>query len=254
MDDRLKGRVAIVTGGGKGIGAHYVRALAAAGARVAAADIDEAAAQETARRLTAEGLEVAPYRVDVASPESVEAMVTGVAQRFGGIDILVNNAALYAQLMPKRPFYEITAEDWDRVQAVNVKGLFLCCKAAFPYLKASSHGRVINISSGTVFSGQVGFLHYVTSKAAVVGFTRSLARELGPYQITVNAIAPGLTASETALAAYPPGEIEARAQSRALKRVQVPEDLVGAVVFLASDDAAFITGQTLVVDGGNVMH
>jgi 3-oxoacyl-[acyl-carrier protein] reductase len=254
VDERLKGRVAIVTGGGKGIGAHYVRALAASGARVAAADIDEAAAQETARKLSAEGADVLPIKVDVSSPESVEQMIQTVVQRYGGIDILVNNAALYAQLMPKRPFFEITPEDWDRVQAVNVKSLFLCAKAAFPYLRDSGRGRVINISSGTVFSGQVGFLHYVTSKGAVVAFTRSLARETGQYNMTVNAIAPGLTASETAVAAYPAGEIESRAASRAIKRVQVPEDLVGAVVFLATDEAAFITGQTLVVDGGNVMH
>jgi NAD(P)-dependent dehydrogenase (short-subunit alcohol dehydrogenase family) len=128
----------------------------------------------------------------------------------------------------------------------------LCARAAFPHLKTSRHGRIINISSGTAYSGNTGFLHYVTSKAAVIGFTRSLARELGEYGITVNAIAPGLTASETAMAAYPPGEIEARAQTRSIKRVQVPDDLVGTVSFLTSDDAAFITGQTINVDGGRV--
>jgi NAD(P)-dependent dehydrogenase (short-subunit alcohol dehydrogenase family) len=181
-------------------------------------------------------------------------MIARTVERFGRLDVLVNNAALYAALMPKRPFEELEPADWDRVLAVNVKGLFLCARAALPHLRASGQGRIINISSGTVFSGSPGFLHYVTSKGAVVAFTRALAREVGRHGITVNAIAPGLTASETALAAYPPGEMEERAASRAIKRVQVPEDLVGAVVFLASDAAAFITGQTLVVDGGNAMH
>ncbi|HEY7065340.1 MAG TPA: SDR family oxidoreductase [Chloroflexota bacterium] len=253
-DGRLAGRVALVTGGGKGIGAHYVQGLARAGARVAAADIDAAAAEETARRLSAEGAEVIGLRVDTSDAASVTQMVDEVARRLGRLDVLVNNAALYAALMPKRAFHELEPEDWDRVLAVNVKGLFLCARAAFSHLRDSGHGRIINISSGTVFSGSPGFLHYVTSKGAVVAFTRALAREIGEYNITCNAIAPGLTASETAVAAYPEGAFEARAKDRAIARVQVPQDLVGAVVFLASDAAAFITGQTLVVDGGNAMH
>lgn len=254
MEQPLTGRVAVVTGGGKGIGAHYVRALALAGARVAAADVDCAAAAATAQRLESEGCDVLGVEVDVADPRSVDQMVSQVVERYGRLDILVNNAALYTALLPKRSFHEIEPDDWDRVLSVNVKGLFLCARAAFPHLRDSGHGRIINISSGTVFSGSPGFLHYVSSKGAVIAFTRSLAREVGEFGITVNAIAPGLTASETASALYPPGEIEARAQSRAIKRVQVPEDLVGTVVFLASDQSAFITGQTLVVDGGNVMH
>lgn len=254
MAQQLAGRVAVVTGGGKGIGAHYVRGLALAGARVAAADVDSAAAQATAERLRAEGCDVVGLAVDVSDPTSVEQMAAEAVARFGQLDILVNNAALFSVLMPKRPFQELQPEDWDRVLAVNVKGLFLCARAAFPCLRASEHGRIINISSGTVFSGQSGFLHYVTSKGAVVAFTRALAREVGQHGITVNTLAPGLTASESAAASYPAGELEARAQSRAIKRVEMPEDLVGAVVFLASDAAAFITGQTIVVDGGTVMH
>jgi NAD(P)-dependent dehydrogenase (short-subunit alcohol dehydrogenase family) len=253
-DERLKGRVALVTGGGKGIGAHYVRGLARAGARVAAADIDVAAAEETASRLTAEGGDVIGLRIDTSDAASVDEAIGEVVQRFGQLDILVNNAALYAALMPKRAFYDLEPADWDRVLAVNVKGLFLCARAAFPHLRDSGNGRIINISSGTVFSGSPGFLHYVTSKGAVVAFTRALAREIGEHGITCNAIAPGLTASETAVAAYPEGAFEARAKDRAISRVQVPEDLVGAVVFLATDAAAFITGQTLVVDGGNAFH
>ncbi len=255
MDGSLRGRVALVTGGGKGIGAHYVQALAGYGAKVAAADIDQAAAESTAARLTSEGgAEVIGLPIDVADEASVQRAVDQTVQRFGRLDILVNNAALYSVLMPKRKFWEETAEAWDKVLAVNLKGSFLCAKAAFPHLKESGHGRIINIASGTVFSGSPGFLHYVTSKGGVVAFTRALARDCGEFGITVNAIAPGLTASETALATYPEGEIAARASSRAIKRTEVPEDLVGAVCFLASDAAAFITGQTLVVDGGNVMH
>lgn len=254
MDERLKGRVALVTGGGKGIGAHYVQALAEAGASVAAADIDEAAAGATAARLVTAGHAVAGLHIDVADPDSVQRAVDQTVERFGRLDILVNNAALFSVLMPKRAFHELDPAEWDRVLAVNVKGLFLCARAAYPHLRASGHGRIINISSGTVFNGCPGFLHYVTSKGAVIAFTRALAREVGADGITVNAIAPGLTASETALAAYPQGAFEERAKDRALARVQVPQDLVGAVVFLASDAAAFITGQTLVVDGGSVFH
>lgn len=253
MDTRLVGRVAIVTGGGKGIGAHYCRALSSAGAAVGVADIDVQAAEATAEDIKANGSQAIAMQVDVADPESVTRMVRQVVDHFGRLDILVNNAALYTAVLPKRPFYELAPEDWDRVLAVNVKGLFLCSKAAFPHLRASGHGRIINISSSTAFSGTTGFLHYVSSKGAVIAFTRALAREVGEYGITVNAIAPGLTASATAVAVQDPSEFEARAESRAIKRVEVPQDLVGTLVFLASDDAAFITGQTLVVDGGNVM-
>jgi NAD(P)-dependent dehydrogenase (short-subunit alcohol dehydrogenase family) len=254
MNMSLSGRVALVTGGGKGIGAHYVRALAEQGAKVAAADIDQAAAEATAARLSSEGAEVIGLWIDVTDELSVERAVVETVSRFGRLDILVNNAALYSVLMPKRRFWEETAEAWNQVLTVNLTGQFLCAKAAFPHLRESGHGRIINISSGTVFTGSTGFLHYVTSKGGIVAFTRALAKDIGEFGITVNAIAPGLTASETAMAAYPEGEIAARATSRAIKRTEVPEDLVGAVCFLASDAAAFITGQTLVVDGGNAVH
>jgi 3-oxoacyl-[acyl-carrier protein] reductase len=254
MDERLKDRVAIVTGGGKGIGPAYVQGLARAGARVAAADVDGAAAEAVAMRLCAEGLDVLGLQVDVSSAESVQRMVDRVVERFGGVDVLVNNAALFTALFPHRPFHELTEESWDRVLAVNVKGLWLCVRAAHPYLKRSGRGRVINISSDTAFSGVPGFLHYVSSKGAVIAFTRALAREVGDDGVTVNALAPGLTASETATQAYSTEWFETRAQQRALRRIQVPDDLVGAVVFLASDDAAFITGQTLVVNGGYLMR
>lgn len=254
MSERLAGKVAIVTGGGKGIGAHFVRGLAANGARVAAVDIDGAAGEAIARRLCEEGLDVIGIQADVSDAGSVERMTGAVADRFGGIDILVNNAALFTALFPHRPFDELSEETWDKVMAVNVKGPWLCARAAYPFLKASGRGRIINIASDTALNGAIGLAHYVSSKGAVIGFTRALSREVGQYQITVNAIAPGLTASDTAVAGYPAEWFECRAQLRSLKRVEVPEDLVGTLVFLASDDSAFMTGQTLAVNGGSVLH
>ncbi|MBI4493369.1 MAG: glucose 1-dehydrogenase [Chloroflexi bacterium] len=254
MDERLAGRVAVVTGGGKGIGVHYVQGLARAGARVAAADIDGAAAEGVAARLRAEGADALGLTVDVSDAQSVDRMVRQVVERFGRLDVLVNNAALFTALFPQRPFYELDPAAWDRALAVNVKGLFLCARAAYPHLRASGHGRIINITSDTVFSGMPNFLHYVTTKGAVIAFTRALAREVGQDGITVNALAPGLTASDSAASVYPAELFETRAQNRAIKRVEVPEDLVGTIVFLASDEAAFITGQTLVVNGGYTMH
>ncbi len=251
---RLAGRVAIVTGGGKGIGAVYTAGLAREGARVVAADIDEAAAEAQVARLRAEGADALAVRVDTADAASVEAMVRAAVDRFGGLDILVNNAALYTALLPKRPFWELDEAAWDRVLRVNVTGLWLCARAALPHLRASGRGRIINISLATVMAGTPGFLHYVSSKGAVIALTRAMAREVGDFNITVNAIAPGLTASETGKAVQSQEELERPVAQRCLKRVQVPEDLVGAVVFLASDAAAFITGQTLVVDGGAVFH
>lgn len=247
---RLTGRVAVVTGGGKGIGAVYTDALVREGARVVAADIDGQAAEAQAARLRAEGADALGMVVDTADAASVEAMVRATVDRFGALDILVNNAALYTALLPKRPFWELDEATWDRVLQVNVKGLWLCARAALPHLRASGHGRIINISSGTVMAGSPGFLHYVSSKAAVIGMTRAMAKELGDFEITVNAIAPGLTASETGKAVQSIEELSAPLARRALKRVQVPEDLTGAVIYLASDEAAFVTGQTLVIDGG----
>ncbi|HLI26099.1 MAG TPA: SDR family oxidoreductase [Chloroflexota bacterium] len=251
---RLAGRVAIVTGGGKGIGAVYTAGLAREGARVVAADIDGAAAEAQVARLRAEGADALAVQVDTGDAASVEAMVRATVERFGGLDILVNNAALYTALLPKRPFWELDEASWDRVLRVNVTGLWLCARAALPHLRASGRGRIINIASATVMAGTPGFLHYVASKGAVIALTRAMAREVGDFNITVNAIAPGLTASETGKAVQSQEELERPLAQRCLKRVQVPEDLVGAVIYLASDDAAFVTGQTLVVDGGAVFH
>ena len=253
--NRLSGRVAVVTGGGHGIGRAYCQGLATQGAGVVVAEIDADAAQKTAEDLKEFGHDALGIRTDVSSAESVQEMVTRATEHFGHLDVLVNNAAVFASVpMSRTPIEEVSVEEWDRMMAVNLRGLFLVSKAVLPSMKQRRWGRIINISSGRALSNTANSIHYVTSKAGVLGFTRTLAREVGAFGITVNAIAPGSTLSED----NPSEEIvqmrTSRIESRAIPRLQLPEDLVGAVVFFASDDAAFITGQTLVVDGGATMH
>jgi 3-oxoacyl-[acyl-carrier protein] reductase len=255
MVGRLDGRVAVVTGGGHGIGKTYCEGLAAEGARVVVAEIDETAAMRTADALKQAGHEALAVPTDVADEVSAQRMAEIALEQFGRVDVLVNNAAVFATIPISRvPIEDISGEEWDRVMAVNLRGLFLACRAVLPAMKARGYGRIVNISSGTVFEGSATRIHYVTSKAGVLGFTRSLAREVGAYGITVNAIAPGSTLSEE----QPTEDVlrmrAAGAWQRAIKRVQVPSDLIGALLFFASDESSFVTGQTLVVDGGAVMH
>jgi 3-oxoacyl-[acyl-carrier protein] reductase len=246
----LDGKVAIVTGGGRGIGARYCRGLAAEGARVMVADINAAGARQVASEIDG-----ASTRVDVADEQSVQAMVATTQSAFGRVDILINNAATFTELIqPRKAFDQIAVEELDRVMAVNVRGTWLCARAVAPIFRQQRSGVIINISSGTIFSGTEGFAHYVTSKAAVWGMARVLARELGEYGVRVNAITPGLTSSEMVQEIYPAEMLAARAQSRVFRREQMPEDLVGTVVFLCSEASAFITGQTLNVDGGAHFH
>jgi 3-oxoacyl-[acyl-carrier protein] reductase len=251
---RLQERVVIVTGGGMGIGKVYARALAAEGARVVVADIAEESAQDVAATINAGGGQALALPLDVTSVESTQAMARRTADRFGRIDVLVNNAGLFTGILPKKPFHQISAEEWDRVMAVNTKGSFLCVQAVYPYMKQQGRGTIINVASGTVFSGAPGFVHYVASKAAVVGMTRALAREMGADNIKVNALAPGLTLSETAAPLLAEDDVRWQVQLRAFKRVEEPQDIVGALLFLASGDSDFMTGQTLVIDGGLVFH
>jgi NAD(P)-dependent dehydrogenase (short-subunit alcohol dehydrogenase family) len=248
----LDGRVAIVTGGAKGIGRHYVQALAREGARLMIADVADGKdlAQEIARDHGANS--VASMIVDVSDESSVKALVAATMERFGKIDILVNNAALFAPLAEQK-FTDIDVALWDRVMAVNVRGVFLMAKHVAPHMIAQKYGKIINISSGTVSRGIPNFAHYVTSKGAVTAFTRSLSRELGEYNICVNNLAPGFTLSDTVIKENP-GHLEHSRQPalvrRAIKRDQYPEDLLGALVFLASPGSDFMTGQTIAVDGG----
>jgi 3-oxoacyl-[acyl-carrier protein] reductase len=250
---KLAGRIAIVTGGGKGIGRSYAVGLAREGAAVVVADIDADAAGETARAISTHGSQALALTVDVSEERSVHAMCAQTVEAFGGIDVLVNNAALFS-VLERKPFHQISTQEWNRVLAVDLTGVFLCCREAYPYLKDRGRGSIINISSTSVFEARNRLAHYVASKMGVIGLTRSLAREMGEVGIRVNAIAPGMTASGTNERITPPEVHLQRATERSLKRVQVPDDLVGAVIFLASDDSAFMTGQLLVVDGGKVFH
>ena len=252
---RLENRVAIVTGGGHGIGRQYSLRYAQEAARVVVADIDQAAADRVASEIQAQGHEALAVGVDVSNEESCQAMAHRTVDRFGKIDVLMNNAAVFATIPINRGYIEdISIEEFDRVMAVNVKGVFLACRAVLPYMKQQRYGKIINIASSVVFAGPPGRIHYSASKGAVVAMTRTLAREVGDYNICVNGIAPGSTLSEE----NPTEEIKAMraagAQSRAFKRVQTPEDLLGTAVFLASSDSDFITGQTISVDGGGVMR
>lgn len=243
----------IVTGGGKGIGATYCQHLAAAGARVVVADIDLDGAQTVAHSIVAAGGQAVAAKVDVTDPVSVDAMVADVSRVFGSINGLVNNAALLTTL-PRRSWIDIPIEEWDQVMAVNLKGMFLCCRATFPAMRIAGGGKVVNISSNRVWRGTPNRLHYTASKAGVIGFTRALAREVGAQNIRVNAITPGLTLSETQIESSTSEYLTAAVVGRAITRPQTPDDLVGTVMFLLSDASDFLTGQTINVDGGEVMH
>jgi NAD(P)-dependent dehydrogenase (short-subunit alcohol dehydrogenase family) len=250
---RLNGKVAIVTGGAKGIGRHYSQALAAAGARVMIADIvdGKAAAEEIAAKSGANS--VASAQFDVSDEAAVKRLVAETIERFGQIDVLVNNAALYATLTP-RNYDEWDVETWDKVMAINVRGPWLMVRHVAPHMKARGSGKIINIASGAAYKGIPRMLPYVTSKGAMLAFTRSLSRELGAFGIAVNSLSPGYILSDTGLANATHVE-EERApvrNSRAFKRDAYPEDLLGTLVFLASSDSDFVTGQSIVVDGGSV--
>ena len=252
---RLQDRVVIITGGAQGIGRVFGEGLAAEGAKIVVADIDREAGEEAVRALGKNGWEALAVRVDVSEPADVERMARATLDRFGRIDGLINNAALFQRpAMSRVPFEQIPVEEWDRLMAVNLRGIFLCCRAVVPAMKEQRYGKIVSISSGTVFYGAPNAAHYVTSKAGVIGLTRSLARELGEYQITVNAIAPGLVLSMDEVDAARDAQNRQRLQARAIKRTEVPQDLVGAAIFLTSSESDFITGQTLVVDGGAQMH
>ena len=248
---RLDGKVAIVTGAALGIGAYYARGLAAEGAKVAIADIEPA--DKIVAQIRDAGGTAMSGLCDVSDAAAVAKFIKGVEQAYGGLHILVNNASLAR--MGRTPVEELESAEWDRYFAVNVRGMFECVKVAVPIMRRQSYGKIINISSGTVWNGPANMLHYVATKGAIVGMTRALSTELGKDGIRVNAIAPGLTSTEYIAGRNDYGDYLANmAKTRAIQRQEVPEDLVGACIFFASPDSDFVTGQTLIVDGGALKH
>jgi 3-oxoacyl-[acyl-carrier protein] reductase len=247
----LEGRVAIVTGAGGGLGGDICSALTLAGAAVAAVDVERDKAEQVAKSVSHDRARCVAFETDISNRSLVEEMARRVAGEFGGVDILVNNAAIY----PSRPWTEITEEEWDEVLAVNLKGYFLCARAAYPHMRGRGHGRVINVASITFFIGLANLLDYVSSKGGVVGFTRTLAREVGPEDITVNAISPGAFPTDAEkIHPDPEGYNRWVLAQQSIKRRGTPEDVGNLVTFLASDAASFITGQTVEIDGGWAMH
>ncbi|MDJ0925387.1 MAG: SDR family oxidoreductase [Acidimicrobiia bacterium] len=243
----LQDRVAIVTGGGRGIGLAYARGLARVGASVVIADIGDMG--DAVADIREAGGIVEAVKVDVSDPVSTEKMAAFTFDRFGRIDVLINNAAHFSAI-DMGPFDEIEVEEWDKCFAVNVKGSWLAAKAVTPHMKDRSYGKIINISSMTVPDGVPGFAHYVSTKAAIVGLTRALARELGAWNIAVNTLTPDYIPHDAELDAKNPGIDEMLVAGRSFQRTQVPEDMVGAAIFLASSGSDFITGQNIYVNGG----
>jgi 3-oxoacyl-[acyl-carrier protein] reductase len=237
----MNGEVVIVTGGARGLGAAYVRGLKDAGYSVVVADLNESDEGDTY------------VRVDVSDADSCKAMARAVLDRFGRVDVLVNNAGYFTQIV-KRPFEELTVEEWDHCFAVNVRGTWLATRAVVPAMKERRYGKIINTSSMTVPSGIPGFLHYVSSKAAIIGFTRALARELGEWNICVNTITPDYIPHDEEYSARQPEMAAVIAQQRAFKRNQVPEDMVGTILYLAGHGSDFVTGQNLWVNGGRLFN
>jgi NAD(P)-dependent dehydrogenase (short-subunit alcohol dehydrogenase family) len=241
--------VVIVTGGGQGIGRAFARHFALAGAVSVVAELNLDKARAVVAEIEEAGGKALAVETDVGNPESLRQMAREVAGKFGRIDILINNAGIFSTLK-MRPFEEIPPEEWDRVLEVNISGVFHACRAVAPSMRKAGRGRIINMASGAVTLGRPNYLHYITSKSALIGMTRSLARELGDYGVTVNTIMPGAIVTEIPRETVTPEQRERLTALQCIRRPGKPEDLVGAAMFLASDAAAFVTGQALTVDGG----
>jgi len=250
---KLKDRVAIVTGAARGMGRGFALGLVGEGAKVVAVDIEMEELKKTEELVKKEGGEILTIRVDVSSEEDTKSMAEAAGSQFGRIDILVNNAAVFAGMKPK-PFYEYELEEWQKHISVTVLGQWLCAKAVFPYMKTQNKGKIINIASSAAFRPLVGHTPYTVCKAAVIGLSHLLAAELGQYNINVNNIAPGSISTEALYTLMSKDDAEKRAMAGVIKRVGQVSDVVGMVLFLASDDSDFITGQSMIIDGGRLMR
>jgi 3-oxoacyl-[acyl-carrier protein] reductase len=251
----MDGKVVVVTGGGNGIGRAYCQGIANQAGTVVVADINGAAAARVAKAIADSGGKALGVEVDVATSASCQDMAKKALDKFGKIDGLINNAAIFMSVpVTKGGWRDIDEQEWDRVMAVNVKGLWLSSRAIVPAMQERKQGSIVNISSNMAFNGGLTMMHYVTSKAAVVGFSRVLARELGPDNIRVNTLAPGATMSEEKATDQALKNYERSASTRILKRIEQPEDLVGTALYLLSDLSTFVTGQTILVNGGAVLH
>jgi 3-oxoacyl-[acyl-carrier protein] reductase len=246
---QFKDRVVIITGAGQGIGRSYAKAFAEAGAAIVVADLNKAGAEQVAGEITAAGGRAIASQVDVAKKTDVYRMVAEAVETFGTVDILINNAAIFSTLKMK-PFEEISVEEWDLVQGVNSRGVFLCCQAVAPIMKQKKYGKIVNISSSVVVTGRANYAHYVASKGAVVALTRALATELGEYTINVNAISPHGIVTEVPRDTIKEEQWAEILAAQAIKRKGEVSDMIGATLFLASDASKYITGQTLNVDAG----
>jgi 3-oxoacyl-[acyl-carrier protein] reductase len=250
---KLEGKVAIVTGASKGLGRGFAVRLAEEGAKVVAAARGVEGLAATVKQIEEQGGTAIAIKVDVSSEEDVQRMVKETIDKFGKIDILVNNAAIYGGMVPK-PFYEVEYDEMLSHMKVTVMGQWICAKAVVPYMKKQGKGKIINISSAVFARPLIRFAPYTVAKAAVVGLTRVMAGELGQHNICVNSVAPGSVKTEGALTLFSDEEMERRGQAGVIRRVSVVEDVTGLVAFLASDDSDFISGQTIVVDGGRTLH
>ncbi len=247
--DDFSGKVALITGAGQGLGRAYAKAFSELGAIPIIADMNYENAVAVAEEINANGKQALAIEVDIASEDSVSEMARVVFEKFNRVDILINNAAIFS-VLKMRPFEEIPLEEWRRVIDVNVTGVFLVSRAVVGSMRENGWGRIMNVSSAAWTMGRQNYLHYISSKAAIVGMTRSMARELGPYGINVNVVLPGATTTEIERETVNPEQMKAFLAQRSIPREETPEDLVGTVLFLSSTASDFVTGQSLTVDGG----